>query len=275
MQRVKRLFDARKAGHTGSLDPLATGLLPVCFGHATKISTYLLDADKRYEVDAKFGVQTDTGDADGKPVAEAHSEVSSQALQSALQRFTGEIDQVPPMYSALKHEGRRLYELARQGVVVERKVRRISIHSLACVTSTATSATLAVHCSKGTYVRTLVEDLAGALGTLGHVTRLRRTAVGPFHAQPMWTLDALQARREAAGLESLDELMLPVDAALASLPAVALGVDAAHFFANGQPVRVPAMAPGDLVRTYAEAGRFLGIGHVLEDGRLGPKRLFC
>lgn len=274
LQRVKRLFDARKAGHTGSLDPLATGLLPICFGHATKISTYLLDADKRYEVDAAFGARTDTGDADGAVVETCESTVSRDALEAALPAFHGPVDQVPPMYSALKHQGRRLYELAREGVNVERPPRRITIHGLTCDGVDGDRATMSVHCSKGTYVRTLVEDVARSMGSLAHVARLRRTGVGPFTGKTMWTLDALTQRAEAGGLPGLDELLLPVDSALQSWPSVSLSADAAHFFANGQPVQATG-APADvLVRAYGASGQFLGIGQVTGDGRLGPKRLF-
>ncbi|MEO1576255.1 MAG: tRNA pseudouridine(55) synthase TruB, partial [Pseudomonadota bacterium] len=274
LQRVKRLFDARKAGHTGSLDPLATGLLPICFGHATKISTYLLDADKRYEVDAAFGAQTDTGDADGAVIKTCEPALSRDALEAALPSFHGPVDQVPPMYSALKHQGRRLYELAREGVSVERPARRITIHSLTCEGVDGHKATLTVQCSKGTYVRTLVEDVAASMGSLAHVARLRRTGVGPFTGKTMWTLEALTERAEAAGIPGLDELLLPVDAALEAWPSVSLTADAAHFFANGQPVQAPG-APADvLIRTYGGSGQFLGIGQVTGDGRLGPKRLF-
>ncbi len=276
LQRVKRLFGAAKAGHTGSLDPLATGMLPVCLGEATKVSGFLLDADKHYRVSARLGVRTATADAQGETVETAPvPEFDDARLRDVLSRFTGDIEQVPPMYSALKHQGRRLYELARAGEEVERPPRRVRIFSLTPEAREADSLTLDVRCSKGTYVRTLVEDIAAALGTLGHVTALRRLGVGPYEKRPMFTQAELEARLEAGGLAALDELLLPVDSAVADWPVVSLDADMSFYVRRGQAVQVPGSPTGGRVRLYSDAGTFLGIGEVADDGRIAPKRLLA
>ncbi|MGB1580547.1 MAG: tRNA pseudouridine(55) synthase TruB, partial [Nevskiales bacterium] len=204
LQEVKRLFDARKAGHTGSLDPLATGLLPICFGHATKLSGYLLDADKAYWVKARLGERTDTADAEGEVIERLPvPDLSSRSVLDVLGSFLGEQEQLPPMYSALKHEGKRLYELARAGEEVERKKRRINIYDLQLLSAQADELVMSVRCSKGTYIRTLVEDIAQALGTVGHVAALRHTAVGAFTGEQMIDLPNLHALAEA-GVDALD-----------------------------------------------------------------------
>lgn len=276
LQRVRRLFDARKAGHTGSLDPLATGLLPLCFGEATKISGFLLDADKRYEVLARFGVTTDTGDADGAVLAEcAGFSLDAPAMDAAADALRGEIQQVPPMYSALKHQGQRLYEIARRGGEVEREARRVVIHELRVESVGPDTARLSVHCSKGTYVRTLVEDLGRALGVGAHVAALRRTGLGPFGANPdMIGFGRLEA---AAGesTEALDALLLPVDSALGGWPEVRLTPEMAGFVRQGQAVWVPKAPAAEWLRLYAGDGRFLGMGTVLDDGRIAPRRLLA
>jgi tRNA pseudouridine55 synthase len=274
LQQVKRLFSARKAGHTGSLDPLASGMLPVCFGQATKLSRYLLGADKLYLVTAQFGAQTDTADADGKVIAEVpDGEVSKDALLAALSQFHGSIDQIPPMYSALKKDGRRLYELARQGKEVFREARTVRIHALELVEYHPQRPVFRVHCSKGTYVRTLVEDIAKAAGTLGHVAALRRLAVFPFREEAMVTAGQLEKAAEQ-GTAALDACLLPVDDAISDWPAVRLGKAESYYLLQGHPVSSgPAPDPG-LVRLYDEGQRFLGIGEVLMDGRVAPRRLF-
>ena len=274
LQKVKRLYRARKAGHTGSLDPLATGLLPLCFGQATKVSAFLLDADKRYRVKARWGAQTDTADADGRVIAE--SEVLAcdrDAVEAALQPLTGDIDQVPPMYSALKKDGRRLYELARDGVEVERPARQVTIHSLTIEHFDPVEPEFEVHCSKGTYIRTLVEDLAGELNTLGHVAALRRIGAGPFGTDGLVTMAQVEAAAEA-GEAALDALLTPVDAALVTLPAVSLNREQAWFAGHGNPVRVSSPPEPGLCRIYDHEGQFVGVGEALRDGRIAPKRLF-
>jgi tRNA pseudouridine55 synthase len=271
LQRVRRLFDARKAGHTGSLDPLATGMLPVCFGQATKLCGLLLGSSKEYEVEALLGVATDTGDAEGRVVAEAPVPViAPERLEAALAGFRGAIRQVPPMYSALKHQGRRLYQLARAGQEVERPPRDVTIHRLeALAPATDGRLVLRVYCSKGTYIRTLVEDVAKALGTVAHVSRLHRTCVDPFGGLAMHSLDSL----EAAGADRASWL-LPVDRGLAALDAVAVSAEEARCLLQGRSVPVPPGTVGaGVLRAYAPDGMFLGLVQN-EAGRLVPERMF-
>ncbi len=276
LQKVRHLYGAAKAGHTGSLDPLATGMLPVCLGEATKVSGFLLDADKHYRVTCRLGERTDTADADGVVVETAAVPALDEArVRGVLEGFLGDIEQVPPMYSALKHEGRRLYELARAGEEVERKARRVRIFSLTLDRLDATELALDVRCSKGTYVRTLIEDVAAALGTLAHVTALRRLGVGPYEKRPMHTLAELEAKRETGGEAALDALLLPVDSAIADWPLVSLDADMSYYLRRGQPVLVPRAPTEGLVRLYDESGGFLGIGEVADDGRIAPRRLLA
>lgn len=269
LNRAKRVFDARRAGHTGSLDPLASGLLPLCFGEATKVSAFLLDAQKRYEVVARLGAATDTADADGAVIETATVPALDAArVEAALEGFRGEIEQIPPMYSALKHQGERLYTLARQGVTVAREPRPVTIHQLVLREIGEDSLALGVHCSKGTYVRTLVEDIARALGTVGHVSALRRTGVAGFGADDPWvTLEALEAEEDPG------RWLLDPDAALRQWPAMTLNRDMAHFFRHGQPVLIPRAPVTGWLRLYVEGEGFLGVGEVLEDGRVAPRRL--
>ena len=274
LQRVKRLYRARKAGHTGSLDPLASGLLPLCFGQATKVSAYLLDADKGYVVTACWGSRTDTGDADGEVIEESQQRTCTQAaLEAALVAMTGDIDQVPPMYSALKKDGKRLYELARAGMEVERAPRPVTIHALEIVAFDPGAPVIRVVCSKGTYVRTLIEDLAMRLGMLGHVQALRRTRAGPFTEDRSVTLAAVEAAAEA-GTAALDALLIPVDEALVALPAVSLDKEQAWYLRHGNPVRLAGGPAAGICRVYDDQARFLGVGEALRDGRIAPKRLF-
>jgi len=273
LQAVKKLYRARKAGHTGSLDPLATGLLPICFGEATKVSGFLLDADKDYRVTCRFGERTNTGDAEGKVLEQRPVEdLTEDRLRAVLQRFTGQIDQVPPMYSALKHKGERLYKLAREGVEIEREARQVTIHVLELLTLNPPLAEIRVHCSKGTYVRTLVEDIGEALGCGAHVAGLRRLGVGPFDDTQMIDMEALRAVA-AGGEQALDRLLLPLESGLAQWPDVRLSGDAAFYLRQGQPVLVPKAPTAGLVRLYEGEGRFLGVGEILDDGRVAPRRL--
>jgi len=273
LQKVKRLYGARKAGHTGSLDPIATGLLPICFGEATKISAYLLDADKSYWVRIKLGVTTTTADSEGE-VVETRPVTTPDAdqLEAVLEGLRGTIDQIPPMYSALHHQGKRLYELARQGIEVERKPRTITIYRLESVSIDGDELELEVDCSKGTYVRSLVEDIGSALGCGAHVTALRRTAAGPFHANGMVTLDALYDRAEDLG--HLDSLLLPIESALASWTRIQLSTDAAYYLKQGQAVTVPKAPTSGWVALFENNGVFLGVGQIQDDGRIAPRRLF-
>lgn len=272
LQKVKRLFMARKAGHTGSLDPLATGLLPLCFGDATKLSAFLLDADKRYQVRVRLGVTTATGDAEGPVIATAPTDGIERAdIERLLCHFRGEIEQLPPMYSAIKHKGERLYNLARQGLEVERTPRRVWMHELTLTLWAPPELELNVHCSKGTYVRTLAEDLGKAAGCGAHVVGLRRTGVGPYQ-EGFITMDEL-LERSGQGVSALDQVLLPLESALGHWPAVHLSDDAAYYMRLGQAVLVPQAPTAGWVRIYSKGGAFLGLGSILEDGKVQPKRL--
>jgi len=272
LQRVKRLFDARKAGHTGSLDPLADGMLPICLGDATKLSAYLLDADKHYRFRVRLGVTTATGDTEGEVLqTRPVPELTNADIERVLADFEGEIEQLPPMYSALKHKGKRLYELAREGVEVEREPRPITIHALTLGEVQLPEFELLVHCSKGTYVRTLAEDIGERLGCGAHVVALRRTGVGPYTNFPMFTMDRLEETAEQ-GQGELDRLLLPIDTALGEWPAVTVGADSAFYMKQGQAVLVPKAPTEGWVRVYL-GDQFLAVGEVQDDGRIAPKRL--
>jgi len=273
LQHVKRLYQARKAGHTGSLDKLASGLLPLCLGEATKLSGYLLDADKTYEAICKLGITTTTGDTAGEIIA-THPvpEISRTAVEKVLERFRGEIQQTPPMYSALKHEGQRLYKLAYAGVTVERQPRCVTIYELAAGRFTEDELELRVRCSKGTYIRTLAEDIGRELGCGAHIKSLRRTAVGPFTAEQM--VDAAELERLAAiGTGALDAKLLPMDSVLGNIPAVHLSESMSFYMRQGQAITVPRAPTQGLVRLYDQRDMFLGVGTILDDGRVSPKRL--
>ncbi|HKJ07921.1 MAG TPA: tRNA pseudouridine(55) synthase TruB [Gammaproteobacteria bacterium] len=273
LQTVKRLYRARKAGHTGSLDPLASGLLPICLGEATKVSGFLLDADKHYWVLCRLGEKTATGDAEGEVLERRSVEgIDAAAIEAVLDRFRGPIEQIPPMYSAVKHQGQRLYKLARQGVEVERKPRSVVIHELRMERYDAPELEIVVRCTKGTYVRTLAEDIGEALGCGAHVAQLRRLGVGPYAQNDMITLEQLQALAEQ-GLPALDERLLPLESALTQWPEVRLSADAAYYLLQGQPVLVPRAPTSGWVRLYGSEQGFLGMGEILDDGRVAPRRL--
>ena len=266
LQSARRLFSAAKAGHTGTLDPLATGLLPVCFGEATKFSADLLEADKTYEADLLFGVTTDTGDADGEVLQRRSVGFERAELEAALRPFLGRISQIPPMYSALKRDGKPLYELARQGIEVERAPREVTISDLQLLEFGGERCRLRVSCSKGTYIRTLAEDIGNVLGCGAHLTALRRVAVGALRIAEAVTLDHLQELFE----ENRAHCLLPPDTLLQTLPAVLLEADAMNRFMHGNPVSV-GVAPGKC-RVYGE-GRLLGLGVVDTEGSVHPRRL--
>lgn len=274
LQRVKRLFNAKKAGHTGSLDPIATGMLPLCFGEATKFSQFLLDSDKSYEVVATLGVRTTTGDIEGEVVETLPIvDVSSERIAQVMTTFLGEIDQIPPMFSAIKVNGQALYELARRGIEIERKSRKVKIFSLVLKEFNETSFSFTVHCSKGTYVRTLVEDIGRELGCGAHVKELRRDKVMPYDGARMLTLTALEAIAANAGMSGLDACLLPVETAVNTFPAVQLSTSAAFYLRMGQAVRSSLPLDSTFVRLMSEDAKFLGIGEVTEDGRVKPSRL--
>ena len=286
VQCAKRLFDARKVGHTGSLDPLATGVLPLCFGEATKFSQYLLDSDKRYWAKVRLGVATDSGDADGKVVSERPvPDISRERLEAALNAFRGDIEQVPSMFSAVKHQGKPLYKFARQGIEVERQARSVTVYANDIVEFGGDELTLNIHCSKGTYVRNIAHDLGEALGCGAHVCELRRTAAGPYTQDDLVTVGRLEALR-AEG-RSLDELLRPVASAVGQWPPVQLADAPAFYLKQGQPVFVPHAPTHGWVRLFEAGGRparwrsagesaqgvFLGVGEILDDGRVAPRRL--
>jgi tRNA pseudouridine55 synthase len=276
LQRVKRLYQAAKAGHTGSLDPLATGLLPVCFGGATKFSTFLLDADKRYRVRVRLGIATTTADAEGEVVGTASTEhLREQDLKAALEGSVGPIEQLPPMYSAVKHQGERLYKLARRGIEVERTPRKVNIFQIELRSFEPPEFEMDVHCSKGTYVRTLAADLGEALGCGGHVAGLRRTGVGPYVESEVRfvTLDEVERCAKEEGLDALDAVLLPLESALAHWPPVRLSESSAFYLRQGQAVLVPQAPTQGLVRLYDPSERFIGVGCILDDGKVQPKRL--
>jgi len=269
LQEVRRLFNANKAGHTGSLDPLATGLLPLCFGEATKVSALMLDDDKRYQVTIKLGVMTDTGDSEGQIVAEMPvPDFTESQLLDCLRHFTGEIDQVPPMYSALKHHGKKLYELAREGKTVDRPARQITIYAIELLAFDSQQISLDVRCSKGTYIRSLAEDIGHYLGSCATVIALRRTASGQFNLADAFTIEQLREM----DLTTLYASRLPVDLPLSHIPAVSVNDDQATSIKQGQQIKLNSTELGT-VRIYNQQC-FLGLGEMLINGRLAPKKLF-
>lgn len=270
LQSAKRLLNACKAGHTGSLDPIATGLLPLTFGDATRISQFLLDADKRYRAVLRLGVSTTTFDAEGETTRERPVGVTRRQVERALEDFKGTIAQLPPMYSAVKIGGATLYKLARAGIEVEREARTVTIHALDLISLTDARLELDIHCSKGTYIRTLAEDLGEALGCGAHVLELRRTAVGSLSVEEAVALEALEAMD---GQEARARALLPMDAVLGHIPAVQISRLAAQYLRQGQPVSARhGLSPG-WVRVYEEGEQFLGMGELLDDGRVAPRRL--
>lgn len=276
LQRVKHLFTAKKAGHTGSLDPLASGVLPLCFGEATKFSQFLLDAEKHYATVIQLGVSTATGDAEGdvietKPVPA----LTEASLEEVLEQFRGSIEQIPSMYSAIKVNGQPLYKLARQGIEIERKSRTVEILALVLQGFTENTLTLDVHCTKGTYVRTLAEDIGKVLGCGAHVVELRRTASGPFNLAQSVTIETLEQVLEQKGKEGLDEYLLSPAAAVPDWPSVELTEISASYLKQGQPVQIAKAPTTGWVRIFSESEdeAFIGVGEVMEDGRIAPRRL--
>ncbi|WP_127956487.1 tRNA pseudouridine(55) synthase TruB [Serratia microhaemolytica] len=278
LQKVKRIYQANRAGHTGALDPLATGMLPICLGEATKFSQYLLDGDKRYRVIARLGERTDTSDSEGQLIQRRAVTFSQAELDVALDTFRGDIQQVPSMYSALKYQGRKLYEYARQGIEVPREARNISVYQLQFIRWQCDELELEIHCSKGTYIRTIIDDLGERLGCGAHVIYLRRLQVADYPMARMVTLEslaALQADEEGnVGLEQLDALLLPMDSPAAHFPEVNLLPSVAAYVKHGQGVQVARAPASGLVRmTEGEQRQFIGIGEIGDDGRVMPRRL--
>ncbi|WP_163930277.1 tRNA pseudouridine(55) synthase TruB [Paraferrimonas sp. SM1919] len=280
LQRVKRIYNAAKAGHTGALDPLATGMLPICLGEATKFSQFLLDADKRYEVTAKLGIRTTTSDADGEVVSEREVNVTAEQLAKAVASFEGDTMQVPSMYSALKYKGEPLYKYARQGIEVPREARPITVFEINILSFNGDEVEMEVHCSKGTYIRTIVDDLGELLGCGAFVSQLRRTGVSGYPYERMVTLEQLDKILEDAladevtPSERLDPLLLPMDTAIAHFEAVNLDETMASYIMHGQPVQLSGVPAEGLVRlTLGEQQQFIGLGEIDEDGLVAPKRL--
>ncbi len=280
LQQVKRIYNAAKAGHTGALDPLATGMLPICLGEATKFSQFLLDADKRYQVTAKLGERTNTSDADGTVISTRPIRVSDDQLQAALARFRGDSLQVPSMFSALKHQGKPLYEYAREGIEIEREARPITVYELNLLEFAGDKLVLDIHCSKGTYIRTIIDDLGELLGCGAHVTQLHRSQVARYPAERMLTLEQLQTifeRCKSEGRpprEELDPLLLPMDTAVDTLPEVNMSAIVASYVNQGQAVQVPNVPLDGFVRmTVGEAREFIGVGEIDDDGKVAPRRL--
>ena len=273
LQKVRWLLNAEKAGHTGSLDPLASGVLPLCFGEATKFSQYLLDSDKGYETLMQLGKTTTTADAEGDVLQVRDVTVGRADIEAALPGFRGQISQIPPMYSALKRDGQPLYKLARAGEVVEREPRSVTIARLELLACEGDTARLAVDCSKGTYIRTLVEDIGEKLGCGAYVAELRRTQAGPFTLAQTVTLEELEAVHAEGGNEAVDRFLMPSDSGLLDWPLLHFSEASAFYWLNGQPVRAPDAPKFGMVRVQDHNGRFIGIGEVSEDGRIAPRRL--
>lgn len=280
LQKVKRIFNANKAGHTGALDPLATGMLPICLGEATKYSQFLLDADKRYRVIARLGQRTDTSDADGQVISERPLAFTQQQLDDALQHFRGTSKQVPSMYSALKYQGKPLYEYARQGIEVPREARDITVYQLDFLRWQENELELEIHCSKGTYIRTIIDDLGELLGCGAHVIYLRRLQVATYPVERIVTLAQLEALLAQAQEEEqpprlrLDPLLLPMDSAVQHLPEANINPVVAGYIKLGQPVRAPGTPSEGLVRiTVGEERKFIGVGEIDEDGQVAPRRM--
>ena len=272
LQQVRQLYNARKAGHCGSLDPLATGVLPICLGEATKFSSYLLGANKTYRAGCRLGQTTASGDAEGEILETAPVQVDAAQIEAVLKEFVGEIDQVPPMYSALKHQGKRLYQLAREGKEVERAPRRITIYQLEMLGFDGQVLDIDVSCSKGTYIRTLAEDIGKRLGCGAHLSALRRSSVDAFEERDAVTMEELEHLR-SEGLDHLDALLLPVSAALEQFPEILLNAADSLDICHGRRIELGATANAGLRRLCSPEGVFLGLGEVAEGGRLSAKRL--
>lgn len=271
LQKVRYLFNAKKAGHTGSLDPLATGVLPICFGQASKVTSFLLDSNKRYICTAQLGITTTTGDKEGDVLQETKVLLfTEQDVENILSSFRGNIQQTPPMYSALKHNGQPLYKLARQGIEIERKARDVTIHKLTLLEKTSNSITLDIKCSKGTYIRTLAQDIGNALGFGAHLSMLRRTEVEPFDCTTIYSIEEIE---ELAPKNLLDSTLLPIDSALIHFPSLTLTDEEATRIQNGLKVSRRDIPTESMIKLYLLNGQFIGIGRHSSDRQLAAKRL--
>ena len=280
LQKVKRIYFAQKAGHTGALDPLATGMLPVCLGEGTKFSQFLLDTDKTYQVTAKLGVRTTTSDADGDIVSTKPVDVNEEQLLIALDTFRGQTSQVPSMYSALKYQGQPLYKYAREGIEVPREARDINVYQLDLLRFEGDEVDLEIHVSKGTYIRTIVDDLGEVLGCGAHVSMLRRVSVGSYPRDKMVTIDTLEALLEKAKTDNvspseyLDPLLVPMNTALEGMPKVTVDEHSVLYLRNGNPVQASNVPPEGYVQVYVDqTDEFLGVGQIDDNGLVAPKRI--
>lgn len=274
LQTIKRRYQAQKAGHTGSLDPLATGMLPICFGEATKFTQFLLDADKTYLVTMKLGIETTTGDKEGEIVSQKPvPNIDATIITNLFEQFKGPIAQIPSMYSALKHKGQSLYKLARKGIEVERPARQVHIYALDYLEHTLDEITFQVTCSKGTYIRTLAEDMGKILDCGAHVSSLRRLSIAHFQASQMKTLPELEKIHELEDFIGLDQQLLSIQEAITSCPEIQLSEAAIYYLKQGQAIISPAAPTSGLVKLIRKNGGFLGIGEILSDGRVAPRRL--
>ena len=275
LQMVKRLFRAKKAGHTGSLDPIATGMLPICFGEATKFSQFLLEADKHYIVTGKLGEVTTSEDSEGAIIAKHEvRNISARTIEKVLPRFRGKISQLPPMYSAIKHKGQPLYKLARQGITVERQSREVTIYMLQLLAVNGELVEFAMRCSKGTYVRTVVADIGKILGCGAHVVALKRLAVGPYRARQMHTLLELQKLVTTSDYLALDRFLLPIESMLIEMPEVTLPADMIYYMHQGQPLLISHSPDSGWVKIKSKEGKFVGVGEVMQDGKIAPRRMY-
>jgi tRNA pseudouridine55 synthase len=275
LQKVRYLFNAKKAGHTGSLDPLATGVLPICFGQASKVTAFLLDSNKRYRCTAQLGITTTTGDKEGEVLLSRDLQpFTIEDIEKVLENFRGDIEQVPPMHSALKHNGQPLYKLARQGIDIERAPRPVTIHELTLIDKITDSITLDVHCSKGTYIRTLAQDIGEALGCGAHLSMLRRTQVSPFDCSKIYTIEELEQLAENNDLEAA---LLPIDSALINIPSMLLNNDEVQLIRNGIKIKRDNTPQSEMIRLYTNKNEFIGIGKISltesGDRLLAPRRM--
>lgn len=274
LQQVKRLYNANKAGHTGSLDPIATGMLPICFGEATKFSQFLLEANKHYTATGKLGETTASADSEGAIIQKREvKNIDAQTIEKILPKFRGKILQLPPMYSALKHKGQPLYKLARQGIEVERQPREVTVHMLQLIELNGDLVKFEMRCSKGTYVRTIIADIGELLGCGAHVIELRRLAVEPYLVAQMATLTTIQEIAAKNDYKSLDQLLLPIESMLVGMPEITLTADMVFYMQQGQPLVIPNAPDSGWVKMNSKAGKFLGVGEVMPDGKITPRRM--
>lgn len=274
LQLVKRLFNANKAGHTGSLDPIATGMLPICFGEATKFSQFLLEANKHYVVTGKLGETTASADSESAILQKREvKNVDEKTIEKILPKFRGKILQTPPMYSALKHKGQPLYKLARQGIEIKREPREVTVYLIQLLELKGTLAKFEMRCSKGTYVRTIVADIGELLGCGAHVIELRRLAVGPYQASQMVTVERLQELAAKNDYKILDQFLLPIETMLVDMPEITLTADMIFYMHQGQPLVIPKAPDSGWVKMKSKNGQFLGVGEVMSDGKITPRRM--